>query len=139
NEHAYRMRTSEDDPGEPLTRIAPRALMVPPGIPEFMSRRRFVDAGPVVLEGRAWSGWAPISDVEVSIDGGATWARADLEPPAGPRAWSRWTFQWDAEPGEHVLACRARDAGGRAQPDAAEWNVGGYAHTEPQRVPVTVR
>lgn len=139
NAHAYRWRADADDPGRPLTRIEPRALLVPPGIPDFMTRERFVDAGTVVLEGRAWSGWAPISDVEVSVDGGASWARADVEPPAGPRAWSRWSFAWDAMPGEHVLCCRARDASGRAQPDAAAWNVGGYAHTEPQRVPVTVR
>lgn len=140
NAHAYRWRASVDDVGTPLTRIEPRALLVPPGIPDFMSRERFVDAGPVVLEGRAWSGWAPIAEVEVSTDGGATWAAAEVEPsPAGPRAWSRWRFAWDAAPGTYVLACRARDASGRAQPDSAEWNVGGYAHTAPQRVPVTVR
>ena len=34
----------------------PRALMVPPGIPEFMTRVRTVDAGRVTIEGRAWSG-----------------------------------------------------------------------------------
>ena len=38
------------DRGEPVTRIEPRALMAPPGIPDFMTRRRFVDAGPVTLE-----------------------------------------------------------------------------------------
>src|SRR5450755_671265 len=32
----YRYRRSEDDPGTPVTRQKPRALMVPPGIPEFL-------------------------------------------------------------------------------------------------------
>jgi DMSO/TMAO reductase YedYZ molybdopterin-dependent catalytic subunit len=139
NERAYRWRRDETDPGEPVTRIEPRALMVPPGIPDFMTRRRHVDAGPVTLEGRAWSGWGEVERVEVSADGGATWAPARLGAPVGPRSWTPWRFEWDAAPGEHVLCCRAGDASGRMQPDAPAWNVGGYANTDVQRVPVTVR
>jgi hypothetical protein len=134
----YRMRTDPDDPGTPVTRIEPRALMAPPGIPDFLTRRRFVEAGPVVLEGRAWSGWGPISEVEVSTDGGRMWAEARLSEPPGPWAWRPWSFPWDAFPGEHELRCRARDATGRAQPDEAPWNVGGYANNAAQRVAVTV-
>jgi DMSO/TMAO reductase YedYZ molybdopterin-dependent catalytic subunit len=135
----YRIRAHEDDPGTPVTRIMPRALMAPPGIPDFMSRRRHLEAGPCTLSGRAWSGWGPIESVEVSVDGGATWAAAELgeEPPAG--AWRGWTFAWDAQPGEHELCVRASDAAGNRQPVAADWNVGGYANTSVQRVPVTVR
>jgi DMSO/TMAO reductase YedYZ molybdopterin-dependent catalytic subunit len=139
NVTAYRWRADADEPGEPVTRIEPRALMAPPGIPDFMSRRRFVDAGPTVLEGRAWSGWAPIESVEVSTDDGATWQAATVGVAAGPHSWTPWRLAWDAEPGEHVLACRARDESGRAQPDAPPWNVGGYANTDVQRIPVTVR
>jgi hypothetical protein len=139
NVTAYRWRADKDEPGEPVTRIEPRALMVPPGIPDFMTRRRFAELGPVTITGRAWSGWAPIEAVEVSTDDGATWSAATLGVPAGPRSWTPWRFAWDAEPGEHVLCCRARDASGRAQPDAPPWNVGGYANTDVQRVPVTVR
>ena len=134
----YRMRAHEDDEGTPVTRIPPRALMVPPGIPDFLSRSRFVEAGPCELRGRAWSGWAPIEAVEVSTDGGATWSPAELGPEPQPGAWCAWSFAWDAAPGEHELCCRARDAAGNAQPVAADWNVGGYANTSVQRVPVTV-
>ena len=35
--------------GEPVTRIMPRSLTVPPGIPDFITRERFVDAGPCGL------------------------------------------------------------------------------------------
>ena len=73
----YRMRTSDDDPGTPVTVIAPRALMVPPGIPAFPSRARSLQAGPTTLHGRAWSGHAPIERVEVSTDDGRTWTDAD--------------------------------------------------------------
>jgi sulfane dehydrogenase subunit SoxC len=134
----YRMRTDPEDPGTPVTRIMPRALMAPPGIPDFMTRERRLQAGPVTIEGRAWSGWGPIEAVEFSADGGGSWVPAELgeEPPAG--AWRGWSVRWDAQPGEHELCCRARDAAGNAQPVEAGWNVGGYANTSVQRVPVTV-
>jgi len=137
--HAYRFRRNEDDPGEPLTRIFPRALMIPPGVAGFPERERTLDSGPTTIEGRAWSGWAPVETVEVSTDGGATWAEATLaESPAFHWTWRGWSYQWDATPGEHVLCCRARDEAGNAQPDEADWNVGGYANNGIQRVPVRV-
>jgi sulfane dehydrogenase subunit SoxC len=135
----YRIRAHEDDEGTPVTRMMPRALMAPPGIPEFMSRERVLEAGPCEVGGRAWSGWGAIEAVEVSTDGGATWAETSLGPEPSPGAWRAWSFAWDAAPGEHELCCRARDAAGNAQPVDADWNVGGYANTSVQRVPVTVR
>jgi sulfane dehydrogenase subunit SoxC len=50
--HSYRLRQEEDEPGEPVTRIAPRSLMVPPGIPDFLSRDRVVETGPCEIRGR---------------------------------------------------------------------------------------
>jgi len=135
---AYRFRRGEDDPGEPVTRIVPRALMVPPGIASFPERERTLDAGPTTIEGRAWSGWAPVESVEVSIDGGATWADASLDPPGQRWAWRGWRFDWEAIPGDHVLCCRTRDEAGNAQPNEADWNVGGYANNGVQRVAVRV-
>jgi DMSO/TMAO reductase YedYZ molybdopterin-dependent catalytic subunit len=135
NAHAYRMRTGEDDPGTPLSRIAPRALMAPPGVPDFMTRRRHCTPGPQVLEGRAWSGHGPIERVEVSTDGGAGWRPAELGREHG---WRAWSCAWDAEPGEHELCCRAFDATGRGQPDEPVWNLGGYANNAVHRVAVTV-
>ena len=135
----YRLRQNDDDPGEPLSRIYPRALMIPPGIPEFMTRERTAQTGTVTIEGRAWSGLAPVDAVEVSTDDGETWQSARLDPPElGPWAWRHWSYDWSAEPGRHVLACRARDEAGNAQSSEQRWNVGGYANNEVQRVVVTV-
>jgi sulfane dehydrogenase subunit SoxC len=133
----YRMKRDEDDPGTPVTRIEPRSLMTPPGIPDFMTRRRFLPPGPVRLGGRAWSGWGTIKCVEVGIDG--VWRDAQLGEPPGPAAWAPWWVEWDAPEGEHELSARAHDATGRSQPDAPPWNVGGYANNSIQRIPVTVR
>jgi DMSO/TMAO reductase YedYZ molybdopterin-dependent catalytic subunit len=135
---AYRLRDTPDEPGVPVTRIEPRALLVPPGFPDFMSRRRVVRSGPVRIEGRAWSGWAPVSKVEVSIDGGDTWEPADLERAQASHGWARWTWTWQSELGSYVLACRATDASGRTQPLGQRWSRGGFANNTIQRVPVIV-
>jgi len=136
----YRLYDSDGNAGAPVTRIVPRSLIVPPGIPDFFTRRRFVDAGPVVLEGRAWSGFGPIECVEVSVDGGANWSEAALGEALGPRAWSAWSFEWEAAaPGEYTLCSRARDAHGNAQPFDPAWNLKGYANNQADRIPVTVR
>jgi DMSO/TMAO reductase YedYZ molybdopterin-dependent catalytic subunit len=138
-EQAYRLRRDADDEGVALTRMLPRALMVPPGIPEFLTRERLAEAGEHLLEGRAWSGQAPIAQVEVSDDGGETWQPADLAHDAGERwAWRSWTYHWSATPGPYTLCCRATDEAGNVQPLEPEWNVGGYANNSVQRIPVTV-
>jgi DMSO/TMAO reductase YedYZ molybdopterin-dependent catalytic subunit len=136
NAVAYRLRATEDDPGVAVTRMMPRSLMAPPGIPEFMSRRRHLAAGPVTVHGRAWSGWADIASVEFGVDG--EWLPAVLGDRGGPHAWRGWSFEWDAPPGEHEIACRCTDAAGNGQPDDPPWNVGGYANNAVQRVEVVV-
>jgi sulfane dehydrogenase subunit SoxC len=136
---AYRLRASEDDEGSPVTRMVPRSLMVPPGIPDFLTRDRFLGPGPCRLTGRAWSGWGPISRVEVSPDGGRTWVDAELEEPVSDFAWRGWSYEWDAEPGEHELSCRATDAAGNTQPVVPDWNLEGYCNNAVQRVRVVVR
>jgi DMSO/TMAO reductase YedYZ molybdopterin-dependent catalytic subunit len=140
NARGYRMRQDPEEDGEPVTRIVPRALMVPPGIPEFLSRSRIVDAGDLEIRGRAWSGFGAIERVEFSGDDGAEWWDAELDPPpTDPFAWRGWRTTWTATPGDHVLSCRATDASGRTQPDEPTWNVGGYSNNAIQRVPVLVR
>ena len=139
NARGYRLRQDPDEEGEPVDRMVVRALMTPPGIPDFATRRRFAERRPYTITGRAWSGAGAIEAVEVSADGGATWAPADLAPAPGPHAWQRWTFEWEPDaPGDHELCCRATDSAGNRQPLDPPWNLGGYANNEVQRVPVTV-
>jgi DMSO/TMAO reductase YedYZ molybdopterin-dependent catalytic subunit len=136
---AYRYRNLPDEPGEPVSRIVPRSLLIPPGIPDFLTRQRTLQPGPCLLEGRAWSGWGPIVEVEVSVDGGRTWEAAELADPPAPHAWQAWSYRWDAmTPGDYELCCRATDATGRKQPTEPQWNLGGYADNDLHRVKVTV-
>jgi hypothetical protein len=80
-----------------------------------------------------------VERVEVSTDGGSTWADAELAPAAGPAAWRAWSLVWDAAEGAYELCCRATDGAGNVQPLNAPWNVGGYANNSVQRIRVTVR
>ena len=137
----YHLRADPDEQGTPVTRMQPRALMLPPGIPDFLTRERTVRLGACRLSGRAWSGWAPIAAVEVSTDGGVTWERAELEAAGelGPWAWRGWTFQWHPQgPGPYVLCCRAADEAGNRQPIEQPWNVGGYVNNAVHRISVNV-
>ncbi len=135
---AYRFRSDDDDPGTPVERMVVRSLLVPPGVPDFLTRQRRLQAGRCEVQGRAWSGTAPVDRVEVSTDGGVTWADADLDEPSGPLAWTGWRWTWDADAGEHEVCCRATDADGQTQPLEHQWNLGGYAVNTVHRVPVTV-
>ena len=93
-----------------------------------------------LLTGRAWSGWGPVTQVQVSSDGGETWNHAEVEPQATPWSWTAWSYVWKpAAPGRYELVCRAADAEGNEQPLEASWNLGGYANNAVQRVSVTVR
>jgi DMSO/TMAO reductase YedYZ molybdopterin-dependent catalytic subunit len=136
---AYRLRRDDEDPGVAITRMSPRALMIPPGFPEFLAPTRYLDPGRTILRGRAWSGWGPIVRVEVSTDGGAGWADASIDPPGAPHGWTAWTSPWDAIPGDHELLVRATDGAGNVQPLDQPWNLGGFSNNSVQRVPVVVR
>jgi len=138
NTVAYRMYEADGEPGDPVTRMLPRSLTAPPGVPDFMTRERQLEPGPVVLTGRAWSGYGPIERVDVSTDGEASFAAAQLEDPIGPSAWRGWRFDWDAPAGEHVVCSRATDASGNSQPLEPAWNLKGYANNAVERIVVRV-
>ena len=137
--HSYRLRQDEDEAGEPLSRMLPRALMAPPGFPEFATRSRIVPAGPCLLEGRAWSGLGEVEAVAVSTDGGDSWAAAELEDDLGsPWAWRRVDVRVGRD-GRRARALLPRPRRGRERAAArASWNLGGYVNNAVQRIPVTV-
>ena len=135
---AYRMYGADGEPGEPVTRMVPRSLMVPPGVPDFLTRERHLEPGPVTLTGRAWSGFGAVERVEVSRDGGASFAPAELEQPLGDAAWTGWRFHWNATAGRHVLCSRATDAAGNGQPLEPPWNLKGYANNAVERIDAVV-
>ncbi len=91
-------------------------------------------AGPSLYEikGLAWSGRGRITRVEVSADGGASWAEAQLQEPVLSRCFTRFraAWQWTGQPA--VLKSRATDETGYTQPErdvlVAERGRNGYFH-----------
>ncbi len=138
-EQTYRYKNAPDDPGDPVSTMRVRALMLPPGIPDFMTRTRLVDAGEVALTGKAWAGRLGVSKVEVSEDDGLSWRPADLGAQAGRFAWRNWAYRWNAKPGRRFLRVRATDEAGNTQPTAQPWTLQGMGNNMAQRVEVVVR
>jgi DMSO/TMAO reductase YedYZ molybdopterin-dependent catalytic subunit len=74
-------------------------------------------AGKVVIGGIAWAQHVGIEKVEVRIDGEA-WRPATLGPQVSDDYWRQWYVEWDAEPGQHFIACRATNKDGEVQSPA---------------------
>src|SRR5690606_30253572 len=74
-------------------------------------------AGRVTLAGVAWAQHTGIAGVEVRVDDGA-WVAADLADTVGPDTWRQWRLDWDAPPGDHLVAVRATDTDGVVQVEA---------------------
>jgi molybdenum-dependent oxidoreductase-like protein len=136
---AYRYSQSLDEPGEPVSLMQVRSLLIPPGIPDFLTRLRIVQRGSVELRGRAWSGRATITRVEVSCDGGTSWRPAQVGEPQGAYSWQPWRYLWEVStPGTYELCCRAYDSAGNVQPLEQHWTAQGMGNNVAQRIPVVV-
>jgi sulfane dehydrogenase subunit SoxC len=72
------------------------------------------------IQGIAWSGRGAITMVEVSTDGGQTWAEAELQEPVLPICLTRFRFPWTWNGESVVLQSRATDETGYVQPSIAE-------------------
>ena len=68
------------------------------------------------ISGIAWSGAGQIRRVDVSADGGKTWAPAALSAPVLPKALTRFRMAWRWNGGPAVLMSRAVDEVGAIQP-----------------------
>lgn len=72
------------------------------------------------ISGLAWSGYGKISKVDVSADGGKSWASAALQQPVLSMALTRFRMAWRWNGGPAVLQSRAADETGYVQPTRAE-------------------
>ena len=118
--------------GEPVTRVLIKSVFSRPLDGAILYGRRFT------LRGAAWAGENMVRGVEVSSDGGRSWAAAKLSPPVR-YSWTHWTFEWKIPSrGKFDLAVRATDDAGVTQP--AERDSGradDYEQNHWQRIAVT--
>jgi len=89
-----------------ITQPSPGLVMNGPGLYE--------------ISGIAWSGYGKITKVEVSADGGKTWAPAALQQPVLSMALTRFRVPWQWSGGPAILQSRATDESGYVQPTRAE-------------------
>ena len=89
--------------------------------------------------GVAWDGGYGIALVEVSLDDGQSWRRAELGPDLGKYSWRQWRFpmQFD-KPGKQVVMARAVNRIGATQTFELIANPAGYHHNVVQRIAVDV-
>ena len=116
----YYYGDSTDDPNKELiTTIGVRSIITQPN-----DNTETMPKGTHVIRGFAWSGAAPITQVDLSVDGGKTWQATRLEGPREPYMWVRWSYLWDADKaGKYTLMARASDGAGRVQSREPRYNV----------------
>jgi len=94
----------------------------------------------ITVRGHAWAGDLTVRAVDVSVDFGQTWVRADLTVPANPFAWQHFAARLRLPAaGYYEVWARGTDSEGRTQPFAApNWNPQGYGGNAYHRVAILV-
>ncbi|MEX2130704.1 MAG: sulfite dehydrogenase [Pseudohongiellaceae bacterium] len=96
--------------------MGPKSVITSPS-----GQMRLPYAGLYQVTGIAWSGHGTIRKVEVSADGGRSWADAILDEPQLDRALVRFRLPWQWQGGEAILMSRATDSRGNLQPARRTW------------------
>ena len=97
-------------------------------------------ANPVLeVRGHAWAGDQQVTALDLSIDFGASWTKADLSYPRNPYAWQNWkaSIRFPMK-GYYEVWARATDDKGKMQPFAIAWNPKGYLNNSMHRIAVRV-
>ena len=92
-----------------------KSIITSPAYPE-----RIAGPGWLPVTGLAWSGRGRITRVDISVDGGASWAEAELLTPLTSRAQVRFQYMWNWKGNESMLMSRAVDDQGYVQPTMAQ-------------------
>ena len=72
--------------------------------------------GEIPISGIAFAGIRGIQQVEISVDGGATWQRANLQPPLSDQTWVFWRWTWrPTERGMYTIIARATEGQARSR------------------------
>jgi len=118
----------------PVTAMQPKAILARPGLHEVIPER------PYRVFGAAWAGERAVAKVDMSVDGGKTWAAAKLLGEAKPVKWVLWEYVWEKPPrGPASLVARATDDEGRTQPATRDVDRRTYMINHLVPTPVVVR
>ncbi len=126
--HGYRLSPpgAKGDPSQPSVQEMSVKSWINTPAPDAGKVR----AGLVQVLGVAFGGLQGVKRVEVSVDGGTTWAEARfVGPDLGRFAWRQFVLAVSLPAGKHTLASRATDTAGLVQPAQRLENAGGYNNT----------
>lgn len=92
------------------------------------------------FRGHAWAGELEVSQMEYSIDFGATWQRAKLDKPVNRLAWQHFSASAEFDQkGYYEIWAKATDSNGNSQPMVLPgWNPKGYLNNACHRIAVKV-
>ena len=117
----------------PINRLSLRSLFVRPEPGERLPHGTRFE-----LEGLAFDSGYGIQGVEVSVDAGANWQVAQLDPELGKYSWRRWRLAWlPSTSGKHRLMVRAFNRSGQQQTTAL-WNRSGFMRNVIEQIEVEV-
>ncbi|PLY11153.1 MAG: molybdopterin containing oxidoreductase [Arcobacter sp.] len=92
------------------------------------------------FRGKAWAGEEEVKEMDISIDFGATWQKANLKKPVNRLAWQEWEASVKfPKKGYYEVWARATDSNGEAQPTIVPgWNPRGYLNNSCHRIAIQV-
>lgn len=90
----------------------------------------------VAVRGHAWAGERAVKQLDVSMDFGQTWIKAELDKPVNKHAWQHWRVKVTPPvAGYYEVWARATDDQGVAQPPVSPgWNPKGYLNNLQHRI-----
>ena len=127
-------------PGATAVRQVPINRMLPRSFFTNLRSGAMLNAGQSTLvRGIAFGGINALKNVQLSTNGGQTWAATQLG-----RDYGKYSFrQWQAvisypQRGKQVLMVRAVDSTGQAQPNVPNWNGAGFMRNVSEAIQVEV-
>src|ERR1700681_203371 len=119
----------------PLAEMKLKAQIARPRVYETLEPGRSY-----TIFGAAWADDTDVTEIWISLDGGASWVQGDFLDPISRHAWRRWKYDWitPTQPGHYTLLARAKGADQRIQPDNHNPNFGSYVIDHPLPIEVFV-
>jgi DMSO/TMAO reductase YedYZ molybdopterin-dependent catalytic subunit len=117
----------------PINRMVPRAFFT-----NVSSGDRVASGTPTAVRGIALGGDAGVKQVEMSLDGGATWRATQLGRDEGTYSFRAWQATISPPRGPQPVMVRCTNSRGETQPMEPNWNPGGFMRNVVETVSLVV-
>lgn len=117
-----RFTSQETADTTPITEMVVNSL-----ITSVIEGEKFKFGKTIEVKGIAWDGGYGINLVEVSMDGGKTWSKTELDKDLGRFSWRQWKFKFTPKSrGKHQILSKATNKIGGTQTFELNFNPSGY-------------